>query len=63
MLWKGTRQPLTDVERNILSYYHSGFGVKLLEAVMAAKASIYHTSPYKKLRRTEGTFTEGYRYE
>ena len=47
MLWKGTREPLVDVERNSLSYYHSGFGDKFLEAVMAARASIYHTSSYK----------------
>ena len=46
MFWKGTRQPLIDVERNSLSYYHSGFGVKFLEAFMAARASIYHTSSY-----------------
>ncbi len=47
MLWKGTRQPLTHVERNGLSYYHSGFEVKLLEAVMVVTASIHHTSSYK----------------
>jgi hypothetical protein len=47
MLWKGTRQPLTDVELNTPSYYHSGFGVKFLEADMALRASIYHTSSYK----------------
>jgi hypothetical protein len=46
MLWKGTRQPLTDVDLNS-PYYHSGFGVKFLEAVMAARASVYHTSSYK----------------
>ena len=47
-LWKGTRQPLNDVELNTPSYYHSGFGVKFLEAtVMASRASIYHTSSYK----------------
>ena len=45
MLWKGTRQPLTDVDLNSPSY--SGFGVKFLEAVMAARASVYHTSSYK----------------
>ena len=47
MLWKGTRQPLTDVELNSPSYYHSGFGVKFLEDVMASRASIYPTSSYK----------------
>ena len=47
MLWKGTRQPLTDVELNNSSYYHSGFGVKFLESDIAARASIYHTSSYK----------------
>ena len=46
MLWKGTRQPLTEVDLNS-PYYHSGFGVKFLEAVMAARASVYHTSSYK----------------
>ncbi len=34
MLWKGMRQPLTDIERNNLSYYHSGFKVKFLEAAL-----------------------------
>ena len=43
----GTRQPLTHVELNKPSYYHSGFGVKFLESIMAARASIYHTSSYK----------------
>lgn len=47
MLWKGTRQPLTDVDLNNTSHYHSGFGVKFFEAVMAARASVYHTSSYK----------------
>jgi hypothetical protein len=46
MLWKGTRQPLTEVDLNSPSY-HSGFGVKFLEAVMAARESVYHTSSYK----------------
>ncbi len=40
MLWKGTRQPLADVELNSPSYYHSGFGVKFLAAVMIARALI-----------------------
>jgi hypothetical protein len=47
MLWKGTRQPLTDVDQNNTSHYHSGFGFKFFEAVMAARASVYHTSSYK----------------
>ncbi len=47
MLWKGTRQPLTDVDLHNPSYYHSGFGVNFLEAIMAARASVYHTSSYK----------------
>jgi hypothetical protein len=47
MVWKGTRQPLTDVELDSPSYYHSGIGVKFLEVVMVARASIYHTSSYK----------------
>jgi hypothetical protein len=47
MLWRGTRQPLNDVELYSPSYYQSGLGVKFLEAVMAARASIYHTSSYK----------------
>ena len=46
-LWKGTRQPLTDVDLNNTSHYYSGFGVKFFEAVMAARASVYHTSSYK----------------
>ena len=47
IMWKGTRQPLTDVELNGPLYYHFGFGVKFLESVMTARASIYHTSSYK----------------
>jgi hypothetical protein len=47
MLWNGTCQPLTDVELNNPSYYHSGLGVKFLEVAMAARASIYHISSYK----------------
>ena len=46
MLWRGTRQPLNDVELSSPNN-DSGFGVKFLEAVMAARASIYHTSSYK----------------
>ncbi len=37
MLWKGTRQQLTDIELNSPNY-HVGFGVKFLEVVMASRA-------------------------
>ena len=47
MLWKGTRHPLTDVELSSPSYCHSGFGVSVLEAIMAAISWNYHTSSYK----------------
>ena len=46
MLWRGTRQPLIDVELNSPNY-PSGFGVKFFEAIMVARASNYHTSSYK----------------
>ena len=46
MLWRGTCQPLNDVELSSPNN-HSGFGVKFFEAVLAARAAIYHTSSYK----------------
>ena len=70
MLWKGTRQPLTDVDLNNTSHYHSGFGVnKFFEAVMDARASVYHTSSYKSsvelkaiLQRDVGTGKMTYKF-
>ncbi len=68
MLWKGTRQPLIDVELNTPNY-HSGLGVKFSEAVMASRAAICHTSSYKSsvelkalLQRDDGMSKMSYKF-
>ena len=47
MLWKGSSDPLCEVDCNKPSYSPSGFGIKFLEAVIAARESVYHSSSYK----------------
>ncbi len=48
ILWKGTRDTITnDVDQNKHVNYDNGLGAKFLQAVVAVREAIYHTSSYQ----------------